>query len=153
MADCDAPQDQAPVLTRSVFLLVASLAGCGVPGCASCEESLKGGAIKRANVELERAGWDPIPEGVTFHSLRRSYASLMAEAGADPAYTMKQIGHRKAAFTLEIYTDAKTRRDAANARLAALLVGAEKARKGANGANDPLANLAEPEPETEKTPC
>ncbi len=90
-------------------------------------------AVGRANELLAAEGWDPIPDGVSFHSLRRTYASLMAEAGADPAYTMRQIGHRKSSFTLDVYTDVKTRRDAANARLGALLVGAEKAQKGANG--------------------
>jgi integrase len=100
-------------------------------------------AIKRANVQLEKDGGDPIPEGVTFHSLRRSYATMMAEAGAAPAYVMGQIGHRRSSFTLDVYTDVTTRRDAANARLGALLSAPEKARNGANGAN---GGLAEPEP-------
>jgi integrase len=34
---------------------------------------------------LEEKGLAPIPEGVTFHSLRHTYASLMAEAGVNPA--------------------------------------------------------------------
>ena len=79
------------------------------------------GAVKRANERLAREGWDPISEEVTFHTLRRTYATLMAELGADPAYTMRQIGHRKASFTLSVYTDVKARRDAANNRLGALL--------------------------------
>jgi integrase len=78
-------------------------------------------AVKRANRRLIREEWQPISEEATFHSLRRTYATLMAEMGADPAYTMRQIGHRKAAFTLSVYTDVKARRDAANRRLGALL--------------------------------
>jgi integrase len=104
-------------------------------------------AIERANEQLKRDGWDPIPDGATFHSLRRTYASLMVEAGADPAYTMKQIGHRRSSFTLEIYTDVKTRRDAANERLGALLAGEQKAHKGANG---PLPPPSEAEPSEAK---
>ena len=50
-------------------------------------------AIERANRMLEEQGLAPIPEGVTFHSLRHTYASLMAEAGVDAAYTKSQIGH------------------------------------------------------------
>lgn len=65
-------------------------------------------AIERANKKLEEAGGPTISETVTFHSLRRSYASLMAEEGVDQAYTMRQIGHRTAALTLEIYTDVRT---------------------------------------------
>jgi len=83
--------------------------------------------VESANELLEAEGWNPIPEGVTFHSLRRTYASLMAEAGADPAYTMRQIGHRKSGFTLEVYTDVNTRRDAANERLGVLLGGESSA--------------------------
>lgn len=95
------------------------------------------GAVKRANERLAREEWDPISEDVNFHSLRRTYATLMAEMGADPAYTMRQIGHRKAAFTLGIYTDVKVRRDAANERLGALLRPAEKVQKGPNADSGP----------------
>lgn len=98
--------------------------------------------VVEANKALEAAGWDPIPEDVTFHSLRRTYASLMAEMGADPAYTMRQIGHRKAAFTLEVYTTVKSRRDAANERLGALLrpEDRETAHNGANADPAPPTN-------------
>ncbi len=104
--------------------------------------------IARANEQLAAEGWAPIPEGASFHSLRRTYASLMAEAGADPSYVMKQIGHSKSSFTLEIYTDVRGRRDAANSRLGALLVGPEKARKGANGDLAPSEPPAPAERET-----
>jgi integrase len=48
-------------------------------------------AIERANVILGERNVPTIPDGsdgqprVTFHSLRRTYASLCAEANADPA--------------------------------------------------------------------
>lgn len=79
-------------------------------------------AIKRANEALERDGRPPIADGVTFHSLRRTYATLMAQEGADQGYTMRQIGHRSAALTLEVYTDVGDRRHGGNARLGALLL-------------------------------
>jgi integrase len=50
-------------------------------------------AIQRANAMLADRGLPTIPDGVTFHSLRRTYASLAAEAGVDPAWTARQIGH------------------------------------------------------------
>jgi hypothetical protein len=78
-------------------------------------------AIERANRALEQQGLAPLPEGVTFHSLRHTYASLMAEAGVDPAYTKAQIGHTDARFTMSLYTHVGNRREAANARLDALL--------------------------------
>lgn len=77
--------------------------------------------MRRTNKRLVHQGWQPISDDVTFHSLRRTYATLMAEIGADPAYTMRQIGHRKAAFTLSVYTDIKARREAANKQLGTLL--------------------------------
>lgn len=89
--------------------------------------------IKQANVALEAEGWALIPDDVTFHGLRRTYATLMAESGADTAYTMRQIGHTKAAFTLEIYTQVKGRRDAANERLGALLAPDLVVQNGADG--------------------
>jgi integrase len=78
-------------------------------------------AIERANRTLEEQGLALLPEGVTFHSLRHTYASLMAEAGVDPAYTKAQIGHTDARFAMSVYTHVGNRREAANARLDALL--------------------------------
>jgi integrase len=94
---------------------------------------LLGRIVERANTQLVEDGWDPIPGAVTFHSLRRTYATLMAEAGASPAFTMRQIGHSKAAFTLEVYTDVNVRREAGPDRIGALLRACEVAHNGANG--------------------
>ncbi len=90
-------------------------------------------AIERANKKLREMGKAPISEEVTFHSLRRTYASLMAEAGADPRYVMGQIGHRRAEFTLAVYTDVGNRRHAANATLGDLLLGSDWAPMGTSG--------------------
>lgn len=78
-------------------------------------------AIKAANVELERRGLPTIPEAVAFHSLRRTYASLAAEAGIDPAWTAAQIGHRSARFTLDVYTDTQHRRENPAERIGSLV--------------------------------
>jgi len=73
-------------------------------------------AIDRTNALPTERGLPTIPDGsdarprVTFHSLRRTYASLLAEAGADSGYTMSQIGHKSARLTLEVCTDAGNRR-------------------------------------------
>jgi integrase len=89
-------------------------------------------AIERANALLEAGGKPTISPDVTFHSLRRTYASLLAEAGADAAYTKAQIGHRSAKLTLEVYTDVGNRRHGANERVGALLRGPETAQNGTN---------------------
>jgi integrase len=89
-------------------------------------------AIERANVVLEATGRPLISADVTFHSLRRTYASLLAEAGADAAYTKAQIGHKSAKLTLEVYTDVGNRRHGANERVGTLLRGLEAAHNGTN---------------------
>lgn len=60
-------------------------------------------AIERANAELAKAGRRPI-EGVTNHSLRRTFCALLYEAGATPAYVMAQMGHTDASLALEVYS-------------------------------------------------
>jgi integrase len=82
-------------------------------------------AIEEANIDLATAELPQIPSGATFHSLRRSYASLLFEAGADPAYLKRQIGHRSAALTLEVYAQAGSRRHPATARLGGSLLGSD----------------------------
>jgi integrase len=101
-------------------------------------------AIERANALLEADGKPTISPDVTFHSLRRTYASLLAEAGADAAYTKAQIGHKSAKLTLEVYTDVGNRRHGANERVGALLRGPETAQNGTNGAVEPDNALTEP---------
>jgi integrase/recombinase XerD len=58
--------------------------------------------------DARRGGPSADPKGVTFHSLRHTYASLMAEAGVDAAYTKSQIGHVDARFTMGVYTTSET---------------------------------------------
>jgi integrase len=62
-------------------------------------------AIERANELLESEGKPPLPDGITFHSLRRTYAALRAELGEHPAITAAQMGHRDPRMTLRVYTD------------------------------------------------
>ena len=78
-------------------------------------------AIERANDQLARDGLGLIPDAVTMHSLRHTYASLLAEAGVDPANVMAQIGHRNARFTLEVYTHVQNRKKNATVALDALI--------------------------------
>lgn len=63
-------------------------------------------AIKRANARLEPLGIEPISARVTPHSLRRTFASVRAAAGEDPAYIAEQLGHTDPRFTLTVYVKA-----------------------------------------------
>jgi integrase len=109
-------------------------------------------AIRRANATLSTAGRSTIPEGVIFHSLRRTYARLMAESGADPRYTMRQIGHTRAEFTLAVYTEVGDRKHAANERLGSLLLGSDRALTGTSEPVAPSDSVSEVESTNEEGP-
>jgi integrase len=59
-------------------------------------------AIGVANAELEKAGIAAIGP-ITFHSLRRTYASLRCASGDDIRYTSSQLGHTDVRFTMATY--------------------------------------------------
>jgi len=63
------------------------------------------GAVEKANEQLAAEDRPPLPEGITFHALRRTYAVLRAELGEHPAITPAQMGHRDPRMTLRVYTD------------------------------------------------
>jgi integrase len=67
-------------------------------------------AVAAANVKLAESGIAELAS-ITFHSLRRTYASLRCACGDDVAYTSAQIGHEDARFTLRVYTGATKRRE------------------------------------------
>jgi integrase len=67
-------------------------------------------AVETANAELAKAGIATIGP-ITFHSLRRTYASLRAACGDDLRYTSEQIGHEDVRFTMSVYARATKRRD------------------------------------------
>ena len=45
----------------------------------------------------------PLPTGLSAHVFRRTYITLMIEAGAPATYVQDQVGHESARLTLEIY--------------------------------------------------
>ena len=82
-----------------------------------------GSAITAANAKLAEADRTPIQEGVTNHTLRRTFASLLYEAGASPAYVMSQLGHTSSALALEVYARKMQRERNTGARMDALVRG------------------------------
>jgi integrase len=85
-------------------------------------------AIERANELLGREGRPPLPDGITFHALRRTYAALRAELGEHPAITAAQMGHRDPRMTLRVYTDVTGQRP--RTRMAGVLGAGEWAPTG-----------------------
>jgi integrase len=97
-----------------------------------------GKAIERANEARAQEGLPPI-EGVTNHSLRRTFASLLCEAGASPAYVMAAMGHTSSALALEVYAKKMSRERDTGERMDALVRGADWAQVGTSGDSDAAA--------------
>jgi integrase len=68
-------------------------------------------AVRAAN-ELRSQRKDlPLPAPVTAHTFRRTFITLMLEAGAPVPYVQAQVGHEDATTTLKIYAQVLKRRD------------------------------------------
>src|SRR5690242_17470094 len=75
------------------------------------------------------AGSRPLPR-ITPHALRRTYISLMLEAGAPLPYVMDHVAHADSKKTLEIYAQVQKRISGKNVHAAfdRLLTGADQRR-------------------------
>ena len=99
-------------------------------------------AVREADERLVKRGVDPLPENLTPHSLRRTFASLHVALGTDPAALKRQMGHTSANLTMSVYADAMDWADGEREKLRALVDGgaAVPARFGA----EQPADTAEP---------
>jgi integrase len=81
-----------------------------------------GGAVELANEELEASGGEPM-RGVTPHSLRRTYISLLFSLPQPPSvpYVMAQVGHNDPKVTLGIYAQVIGSKDDHGAALDGLI--------------------------------
>lgn len=71
---------------------------------------LLSGVVKRANERRGEEGKILIPDGITPHALRRTFASLALTAGRDPRWVMAQLGHTDARLTLNVYAQVMQRK-------------------------------------------
>lgn len=85
-------------------------------------------AVANANVQLLRAGNPPLPDGLTPHKLRHTFASILIAVGVDPGSVMDQLGHSDPGFTLRLYRHSMRRDADARASLLAL-VGIKQVRQ------------------------
>ena len=93
--------------------------------------------MKRANLNLAAENLPPLPEGLTPHSLRRTFASVLYALGEAPPVVMAETGHTSPALALRVYAQAMRLSDDERDQLAALIDG-EKARKGTKGEVVPI---------------
>jgi len=96
-------------------------------GASNIRRRVLAPAIQLANAELARRDLEPLPLGLTPHSLRRTFASLLFAIGETPPYVMAQMGHTSANLTLSIYAKQMLRRDGEPERLRALVEGGVRA--------------------------
>lgn len=65
--------------------------------------------VNRVNERREKDGRMLLPEKVTPHTLRRTFASLALAAGRDSRWVMGQLGHTDARLTLNVYAQVMQR--------------------------------------------
>jgi integrase len=92
--------------------------------------------VVHADTLLAQRGHRPLPEGVTAHKLRHTFASILFVRGEDPPYVMAQLGHTDPAFTLRVYAHAMRRDEGDRERLKALVEGRDWAPMGTRGPDE-----------------
>ena len=65
----------------------------------------------------------PLPDALTLHSLRRTYASLLFALGRTAPEVMAQLGHTDARLTLRVYARAMSQDEGERDRLQTLVDG------------------------------
>jgi integrase len=84
-----------------------------------------GGAVKRANERLASRGLAPLPAGLTPHSLRRTFATVLYALGEPAPVVMAEMGHTSPALALRIYAQAERLSAEELDTLAAVVAGSE----------------------------
>jgi integrase len=80
-------------------------------------------AVERADVRLAKDDHPPLPEPLTPHSLRRTFASVLLTLGEPVPYVMEQLGHTDPAVSLGIYARVMRRSEGDVQRLRQLVDG------------------------------
>ena len=79
--------------------------------------------VTKAEELLTQRGGQPLPQGISPHKLRHTFASVLIAIGKDPAYVMHQLGHTDPAFTLRVYAHIMRRSPQEREKLNALVEG------------------------------
>lgn len=85
-----------------------------------------GPAVTAASEALVASDMAPLPEHVTPHSLRRTFASLLCAIGEPATVTMAEMGHTSPNLTLRVYAQAMRRDEDQAKRLKALIDGTDQ---------------------------
>jgi integrase len=108
----------------------------GQRGASNIRRRVLAKAVERANERLERDESPPLPEGLTPHSLRRTFASLLYAIGENPPVVMAEMGHTHPGLALRIYAQAMRREEGETDRLRALVEGDSPSVAGTRDVQD-----------------
>jgi integrase len=109
-------------------------------------------AVARANRNLAAQKRVPLPEGLTPHKLRHTFASILYALGEDPGTVMDEMGHTDPALALRLYRHAMRRGEDEKAKLRALVNGEELAPIGTSGESEGSRHESSTEVEAAKDP-
>jgi integrase len=99
-------------------------------GASNLRRRVLAPAINLANARLTEGGESPLPGGLTPHSLRRTFASVLYALGSTPPVVMAEMGHTGPQMALAIYAHAMAREEGQLEALRALVNGADWAASG-----------------------
>jgi integrase len=94
--------------------------------------------VELADDRLLELGGAPLPFGLTPHSLRRTFASVLYALGTAPTVVMAEMGHTSPALALRIYAQAMSRDEGQIDPLRELVEGADWAPAGHPDTESPL---------------
>ena len=99
-------------------------------GASNLRRRVLAPAIELASERLTKAGRAPLPAGLTPHSLRRTFASVLYALGETPPVVMAEMGHTTPGLALAIYAQVMSRDDGQVEALRALINGTDWAPAG-----------------------
>jgi integrase len=108
-------------------------------GCATQDPEWR--AVDVANGQLIEAGKPTLPEGLSPHALRRSFASWLLAEGEDVPYVQAQMGHTDPSMTLAAYARVvrNGRRSARSKRRELALTGTSGAMSATGSSHDTVS--------------
>lgn len=115
-------------------------------GVDNVRQRVLGPAVVLADELLATRDQQPLPEGITAHKLRHTFASILAALNRPMTDVIAQLGHTDPKFTLRVYAHVMRRGEQEREALRALVEGREWAALGsehpagtseAPGADDP----------------
>jgi len=101
-------------------------------------------AVERANEARGKEGRMLLPDKVTPHTLRRTFASLSFFAGRDLRFVMGQLGHDSPSMTLSVYAQAMKRSQVDEALVWRLMAFPDEAERELNSPRFGPSSSAKP---------